>query len=255
MGSATSSRGTVRSNTIAIIRVGRQHTFSRAPVLLTFCACTELSAGESTTAPLSAVLSLPRVLDFKRCQLEGMKMLRPPLPSLAHLRDPFVVLRLLHSRTTCVHRRFELLASCVHAARPLRSWVHRASHVSGGHFLYLLLLVLSRSYSLYSCEHFLFYVFVISIFSVFTYIHCAHTRSRSALLVYLGERTGSLSGLISLSISDFSIGSVQSHHIYVFCTSSLALYLEGHIYLRTRRSSAQPDTLIPAASKIAQIDL
>ena len=34
-GSATSSRGTVRPNTIAIIRVGRQHTFSRAPVLLT----------------------------------------------------------------------------------------------------------------------------------------------------------------------------------------------------------------------------
>ena len=111
------------------------------------------------------------------------------------------------------------------------------------------------SYSLYSGDHFLFYVFVISVFSVFTYIHCAHTRSRSALLVYLGERTGSLSGLISLSISDFSIGSVQSHHIYVFCTSSLALYLEGHIYLRTRRSSDQPDTSIPAASKIAQIDL
>ena len=187
-------------------------------------------------------------------------MLRPQLPSLAQLRDPFVVLRLLHRRTTCGHRRFELLASCVHAARPLRSWVHRASHVSRGHFDDVEkddhhLLVFSRSYSLYSCEHFLFYVFVISIFSVFTYIHCAHTRSRSALLVYLGERTGSLSGLISLSISDFSIGSVQSHHIYVFCTSSLALYLEGHIYLRTRRSSAQPDTSIPAASKIAQIDL
>jgi hypothetical protein len=106
---------------------------------------------------------------------------------------------------------------------------------SRGHFLFLLLQVLSRSYSLYSGEHFLFYVFVISVFSVFTYIqkviHCAHTRSRSALLVYLGESTGSLSGLISLSISDFSIGSVQSHHIYVFCTSSLALNLEGHIYI------------------------
>jgi len=184
-------------------------------------------------------------------------MLRPQLPSLAQLRDPFVVLRLLHRRTTCGHRRFELLASCVHAARPLRSWVHRASHVSGGHFPYLLLLVLSRSYSLYSCEHFLFYVFVISIFSVFTYIHCAHTRSRSALLVYLGERTGSLSGLISLSISDFSIGIVQSHHIYVFCTSSLPRSVFGgpYIYLRTRRSSDPPDTSIPAASKIAQIDL
>jgi hypothetical protein len=79
-------------------------------------------------------------LDFQRCRLEGAKMLRPQLPSLAQLRDPFVVLRLLHRRTTCGHRRFALLARCVHAARPLRSWVHRASHVSGGHFLYLLLL-------------------------------------------------------------------------------------------------------------------
>jgi len=121
----------------------------------------------------------------------------------------------------------------------------------------LLLLVLSRSYSLYSGEHFLFYVFVISVFSVFTYIHCAHTRSRSALLVYLGHRTGSLSGLISLSISDFAIGSVQSHHIYVFCISSLPRSVFGgpYIYLRTRRSSDPPDTSIPAASKIAQIDL
>ena len=115
--------------------------------------------------------------------------------------------------------------------------------------------MLSRSYSLYAGDHFLFYVSVISVFSVFTYLHCAHTRSRSALLVYLWERTGSLSGLISLSISDFSIGSVQSHHIYVFCTSSLALYLEDHINLKRRRSSDQPDTSIPAASKIAQIDL
>jgi hypothetical protein len=136
------------------IRVGRRHTFYRALDLLTFlfCACTELSAGESTTAPLSVVLSLPRVLDFKQCRLEGMKMLRPPLQSLAQLLDPFVVLRLLHRRTTCGHRRFELLASCVHAARPLRSWVHRASHVSGGHFLYLLLLVFSRSYLLCLCD-------------------------------------------------------------------------------------------------------
>ena len=77
---------------------------------------------------------------------------------------------------------------------------------------------------------------------VFTYIHYVHTQSLSALLVSLGERTGSLLGLISLSISDFSIGSVQSHHISVFCTSSLTLYLEGHIYLKRRRSSDQPDT-------------
>jgi hypothetical protein len=104
MGSATQSRRTyngichffsrdLRSNTIAIIRVGRQHTFSHAPVLLTFCACTELSAGESTTAPLIDVHSLPWALDFKRC-LEGtemMKMIRPPLLSLTPLRDPVVV--------------------------------------------------------------------------------------------------------------------------------------------------------------------
>jgi hypothetical protein len=125
---------------------------------------------------------------------------------------------------------------------------------SGGHFLFLLLLVLSRLYSLYSGEHFLLYVLVIYVFSVFTYIHCAHTQSRSALLVYLGERTGSLLGLISLSISDFYIGSVPSHPISVFCTSSLTLYLEGHIYLKRRRSSDPPDTSIPAASKIVQID-
>ena len=73
--------------------------------------------------------------------------------------------------------------------------------------------------------------------------------SRSALLVYLGERTGSFSGLISLSISDFSIGS-ELHIIprsvfggpYIFEDTSV-------------RSSDQPDTSIPAASKIAQIDL
>ena len=81
MGSATSSRGTLRSNTIDIIRVGRQHTFSRALVLLTFCACTELSAGESTTAPLNAAHSWPRGLDFKRClgATARMPLRRPTL--------------------------------------------------------------------------------------------------------------------------------------------------------------------------------
>ena len=69
--------------------------------------------------------------------------------------------------------------------------------------------------------------------SVYLAMHCVGNkqRSRTALLVSLGERTGSLLGLISLSISDFSIGSVQSHHIYVFCTSSLAPYLEVPIHL------------------------
>ena len=108
------------------IRVGRLHIFYRALDLLTSCACTDLSAGASTTALPNAAHLCRRALDFKRCRLEGMKMLRPPLSSLAPLRDQFVVLRLLHRRTTCGHRRFELLASCVHAARPLRSWVHRA---------------------------------------------------------------------------------------------------------------------------------
>ena len=77
------------------------------------------------------------------------------------------------------------------------------------------------SSSLYSGEQFLLWALYSSLsmwfkyslscdlWLVFTYIHCVHTPSRSALLVYLGERTGSLLGLISLSISDFYIGSVQ----------------------------------------------
>jgi hypothetical protein len=83
MGSATSSRGTLRSNTIDIIRVGRQHTFSRAPVLLTSCACTDLSAGASTTAPLSVAHLSPLVLDSKLWRLEGTEMMQTPLLSLA----------------------------------------------------------------------------------------------------------------------------------------------------------------------------
>ena len=60
-------------------------------------------------------------------------MLRPPLPSLAPLRDPFVVLRLLHRRTTCGHRRFELLASCVHGeTSPLLGTSSTWPHVLGG---------------------------------------------------------------------------------------------------------------------------
>jgi len=54
-----------------------------------------------TTVLTLAAHSLPRALDFKRCQLEGMKMIRPLLLSLAPLRDPFVVLRLSHRRATC----------------------------------------------------------------------------------------------------------------------------------------------------------
>jgi hypothetical protein len=57
MGSATSSRGTVRSNTIDIIRVGRNHTFSRTPVLLTFCAYTDLRSAQLTALLSAAPLS------------------------------------------------------------------------------------------------------------------------------------------------------------------------------------------------------
>ena len=81
------------------IRVGRRHTFYRALDLLTSCACTDLSAGASTTALPKAARLCRHALDFKRCRLEGMKMLRPPLPSLAPLRDQCVVLCLLHRRT------------------------------------------------------------------------------------------------------------------------------------------------------------
>ena len=99
MGSSTSSLGTLRSNTIDIIRVGRQHTFSRAPVLLTSCACTDLRNAQLTALPHASRLSR-RTLDSKLCRLEGMEMIRPPLLSLAPLRAPFVVLRLSHRRAT-----------------------------------------------------------------------------------------------------------------------------------------------------------
>ena len=106
----------MRPNTIAIIRVGRQHTFSRAPVLLTFCACTELSAGAPTTAPLNAAHLSRLGLDSKLCRLgkKRMKLRRTPflpLLSLASLRDqvavmeplrnPVAVLSLLRRRATC----------------------------------------------------------------------------------------------------------------------------------------------------------
>jgi hypothetical protein len=50
------------------------------------------------------VRSLPRVLDFKRCleSTELLQMIRPPLLSLAPLRDPVVVLRLLHCSAAAV---------------------------------------------------------------------------------------------------------------------------------------------------------
>ena len=136
-GSATSPRGTAWSNTIAIIRVGRQHIFCRALDLLTSCACTDLSAGASTTVlPNSTHLSR-RCLDSKLCRLEGPEMMRPPLLPLAPLRATFVVLHLSH----------------LHATSRLFSPPSSKGCSSGG--------LISRSYSLYSGEHFLLYVFVI----------------------------------------------------------------------------------------------
>jgi hypothetical protein len=83
------------------IRVGRRHIFYRALDLLTSCACTDLSAGASTTVlPNSTHLSR-RCLDSKLCRLEGTEMIRPPLLPLAQLRATFVVLRLSHRRATC----------------------------------------------------------------------------------------------------------------------------------------------------------
>ena len=101
MGSANSPRGTSWSNTVNTIRVGRQYTFSRTPVLLTSCVYTDLSADASTTAHLSAAHLLKRDLDFKRCGLEDTEMMRTPLLSLAPMRAQFVVLGLSHSHATC----------------------------------------------------------------------------------------------------------------------------------------------------------
>ena len=77
-----------------------------------------------TTAPHNE-LSSQHALDSKLCRLgmEMMKMIRPPLLSLAPLRDPVVVLRLLHRRaickrlsppsmTTSTARRFSKILEC-----------------------------------------------------------------------------------------------------------------------------------------------
>ena len=152
------------------IRVGLRHIFYRELDLLTSYACTDLRSAQ-LTALLSADHLSPR---------------HPDIVMHGHIEH----------LTPCTRRD---TSSLIQAFSPPSS----KGCSSGGNFLFLLLLVLSRSYSLYSGEHFLLYVFVISVFSVFTYIHCAHTQSRSVLLVYLGERTGSLLGFLSLSISDF----------------------------------------------------
>jgi len=130
MGSATSSRGTLRSNTIDIIRVGRQHTFSRAPVLLTSCYAYAQTSEARNLRPFSA----PHL-----CRHKPLDIAMPGY--IEHL-------------TPCTRRD---TSSLLQAFSPPSS----QGYSSGGHFLFLLLPVLSRSYSLYSGEHFLLYVFVI----------------------------------------------------------------------------------------------
>jgi hypothetical protein len=137
---------------------------------------------------------------------------------------------------------------------------------SGGHILFMLLMVLSRSFSLYSGEHFsplgtLFLsVFVISVLAVFALRICNHTASSC---LSWGSVQG-VPGIIFLYIRDFYISifshpsyscfpcSILSHSVFllgayivcvhhdsVFCVCTLcfstpcvwrALYLEGHIY-------------------------
>jgi hypothetical protein len=63
--------------------------------------------------------------------------------------------------------------------------------------------------------------------------HWAHLQSRSVLLVYLGERTGSLLGIISLSISDFYIGSVQclcASYICILCLYSVFFFTSSSFF-------------------------
>jgi len=92
---------------------------------------------------------------------------------------------------------------------------------SGGHFLFLLLLVLSRSYSLYSGEHFLLWVLYFSLSLWFKYSLYSHTfivRIYNHVVLFLfilGERTGSLLGIISLSISVFYILLILPPFIFV----------------------------------------
>ena len=98
MGPANSPEGTSWSNTLDTIRVGRQHTFSRAPALLTPYVCTVLRADVYATVLTLAAHSWPRGLDFKRCLDAATRMtLRraPLLQPLAALVD--LVLGLVHT--------------------------------------------------------------------------------------------------------------------------------------------------------------
>jgi len=81
MGSATSSRGTSRFNTVYIIRVGRQGTFSRAPVLLTSCACTDLRSAQLTALLIAAPLS-PRAPGHRHARVHRAP---DPMYSAGHI--------------------------------------------------------------------------------------------------------------------------------------------------------------------------
>ena len=83
------------------IRVGRRHIFYRALDLLTSCACTDLSAGASTTALLSSAYLSSLDPDFKRYRLEVTEMMRTPLLPLALLRATFVVFTPLAPPSSC----------------------------------------------------------------------------------------------------------------------------------------------------------
>ena len=115
---------TVMSN----IRVGRPHTFYRAHDLLTSCACTDLRSAQLTALLRATPLS----------------QRHPDLSMQGHIKH----------LAPCTRRD---TSDLLQAFSPPSS----KGCSSGGHFLFLPLLVLSRSYSLYSGEHFLLYVFVI----------------------------------------------------------------------------------------------
>ena len=116
-------------------------------------------------------------------------------------------------------------------------------------------MVLSRSYSLYFGEHFLLWVLYSSLSLWFKYSLYSHTfivricNHAVLSLFILGERTGSLLGIISLYISDFyilifshpsyswfpclillhtaflsGVSSVCVHHDSVFCVCTLFFF-------------------------------
>jgi hypothetical protein len=111
------------------------------------------------------------------------------------------------ARATCIRR----------AATPSPPSLEDCS--SGGHILFLLLKVIFLVHTIYLWRTFsppgtLFLsLFVIYVFAVFAHIHCAHSQSRSAHLVFLG---GASQGV--------SWGAYSESPFYFL---SLSLYVEG----------------------------